>query len=461
MNLTLADVQRCLSGVAEEGYETIAVNSVQTDSRTVAGGDLFVCLDGERFDGHEFAAQAVKNGAVAVICSRLVRVDAPAIMVRDTTKALGRIAACWRDMCKARLIAVTGTAGKTTVKEMLFAVLSQKFSVARNYRNFNNQIGLPMSMLKADSTHDLWIMELGISTRGDMEELAPVAGPDIAVITNIGAGHLEGLHDEAGVAVAKTTLLKHLRPTGIAVISRDYPLLWDTARTIVNDPVGFSTQNRETDFTASFLGGTPKEGWGHFRLQTPEGDGEFSAPFCGEHYAENLACVAAVAAQLGMGREAVIKGVQAIEADSQRFCCKTAGKVVIIDDSYNANPLSMSRSIEAAAAMTNGRPLVVVLGDMRELGVEAKQRHEELGKHLKGVAPTAIFYKGDHHRDVIRGLGESHVVRIDNSDEFIRQWRDLCLTEAVVLVKGSRSLKMEEFADALCKELGNNAGTGR
>lgn len=445
--------------MAEEGHEDIVINSVKTDSRTVDKGDLFFCIDGDNFDGHEFAAQAAKSGAAGIIASRILDdMAAPVIMVRNTTEALGRIAACWRDTCGAKLVAVTGTAGKTTVKEMLFAVVSQKFTAAKNYRNFNNQIGLPMSMLKANCEQDLWIMELGISVRGDMEELAPVACPDIALITNVGPGHLEGLGDEAGVAVAKTALLKYLRQTGTAIVCMDYPLLWDAAREIVAAPVGFSSVQPDAPYFASFLG-TEADGTGRFRLCTPEGDGEFSAPFCGQHYAENLAGVAAAAHELGLTRDDVIKGVATIKADSQRFCCKLSGDVLVIDDTYNANPLSMARSIETAAEMAGDRPLVLVLGDMRELGGEARQRHEELGRLVTTIAPHAFFFKGEHTNDVICGLGEGDTVtEVTSPDEFIAAWRDMGLTRAVVLVKGSRSLKMEEFANALCREGGDTAG---
>ncbi|QJB55396.1 UDP-N-acetylmuramoyl-tripeptide--D-alanyl-D-alanine ligase [Pseudodesulfovibrio sp. zrk46] len=459
MNLTLADVERCLTGMAEEGHDQIGINTVQTDSRTVSKGDLFFCIDGENFDGHEFAAQAVKNGAAAVVSGQFLELDAPMVMVRDTTRALGQLAACWRKKCGAKLVGVTGTAGKTTVKEMLYAVASQKYSTAKNYRNFNNQIGLPMSMLKASEEQELWIMELGISVRGDMEELATIATPDVAVITNVGAGHLEGLGDENGVAEAKTTLLKHLHESGTAIVGMDYPLLWDAAREIVDAPIGFSAkENTDTSYVASFLG-AEAEGWGRFRLRTPEGDGEFTAPFCGEHYAENLACVAAAAHQLGITRDEVIKGVQTLTADSQRFCCKIAGNAMVIDDTYNANPLSMARSIETAAKMAEDRPLVLVLGDMRELGEEAIKRHEELGRLIKDVAPRAMFYKGDHYGDVICGMGEDSLTRTTGPEDFIKEWRTMGLSGAVILVKGSRSLKMEEFANALCREL-DDAGMG-
>lgn len=460
MNLTLADVQRCLGGMAEEGQENTPIASVKTDSRTVEKGDLFVCIAGDNFDGHEFAAQAAKSGAVGIVASRMMdEVDAPVIMVRDSLEALGRLAACWRDMCGAKLVAVTGTAGKTTVKEMLHAVVSQKHKAAKNYRNFNNQIGLPLSMLKATEEQEIWIMELGISEKGDMEDLAPVASPDLAIITNVGPGHLSGLGNEAGVAQAKTTLLRFLRQNGQAIISRDYPLLWDAAREIVDAPIGFSTffptDQSDTSYVASFLGGADTEGWGRFRLKTPEGDGELTAPFCGEHYAENLACVAAAAHQLGLTREDVVSGVQSMAADSQRFCCKIGGDVMVIDDTYNANPLSMTRSIQTAADMADNNPLVLVLGEMRELGAEAAMRHEELGRIVAEVAPAAVYYKGDHLEDVSRAYG-GDVQQLSTTDEFLDAWRDMGIDRGVVLVKGSRSLKMEEYANALCREI--NAG---
>lgn len=457
MNLTLADIERCLTGASEEGHENIAINSVQTDSRAVQSGDLFVCVDGENFDGHEFAAQAAQSGAAGIITSRMLDdPGAPTIMVRDTLNALGRIAACWRDMCGAKLVAVTGTAGKTTVKEMLYTVVSQKFNAAKNYRNFNNQIGLPMSMLKADCDQEIWIMELGISQKGDMEELAPVASPDIAVITNIGPGHLEGLGNEAGVALAKTSLLKFLRQGGSAVVSRDYPLLWDAAREIVDQPVGFSTHARtdqkSTSYVASFLGADAK-GMGRFKLQTPEGESEFTAPFCGNHYAENLACVAAVSHQLGITLEEVIAGVQAVEADTQRFCFKGNDKVMVIDDTYNANPLSMAQSIRTAADMAGDRPLVLILGDMRELGAEAQQRHEELGQLIQDVSPHSIFFKGVHCDDVICGFNGDGVIAVNKPEDFLSAWKTMDIDNAVVLIKGSRSLKMEEFVSSLCQLL--------
>lgn len=445
MKMTLADIQRCLNGMADEGME-IPVNAVRTDSRAVTSGDLFVCIEGDRFDGHEFIDQAVKAGAAGIVASKIVQADVPVFMVRDTTVALGRIAACHRSMCKARLMAVTGTAGKTTVKELLAEVLAARFPVAKNYRNFNNQIGLPLSMLKASEKQEIWVMELGISLSSDMAELGPIATPDIAIITNVGPGHLQGLGDIEGVAKSKASLLHYLQPGGVAVVSMDYPQLWKAAREIVPDPVGFSTMDESAPFFCLFLG-PGQYGSGRFLLRTPKGEHEFEAPFCGEHFAENLAAVAAAAHTVGLSPQHVIDGAARFSADNQRFCCRPEGSIMVIDDTYNANPLSMRRSVETARAIAGERPLVLLLGDMLELGEESAKRHHELGETLAVIKPEAVFWKGKHIADVRSAYPD--VAPLTTPEDFAENWKNLKLDDAVVLLKGSRSMKMEEYTKAL------------
>lgn len=458
MLTTLAEVQKCLRTPPEKAFKSIAVNNVQTDSRAVQRGDVFFCIEGENLDGHEFAAQAARAGAAAVVTHRLIDdPGVPVLMVRNTREALGRLAACWRALCGARLVAVTGTAGKTSVKEMLAEVCSEAYSVARNYRNFNTQIGLPMSMLKAREDQDLWVMEAGISHLGDMDDLGPVANPDIAVITNVGPGHLEGLGDIENVAKSKASLLRFLRPKGKAVVSADYPELLAAVRQYTKFPIMFSTRDAAMPYYATFLG-PEADGSGRYKLRTPNGEREFTAPFCGEHYAENTAAVAAAAQALELTLDEVVEGLKRFRTDSQRFCCTATGGVCVINDTYNANPLSMSHAIRTAQVMADGRPLVLVLGDMRELGSEAEQRHRELGELLREIDPKAVFYKGDHAADVTEGFGAGRLVRANDPDSFIKAWRNMGLEKAVVLFKGSRSMRMEEFANALNRELGSNGG---
>ncbi|WP_054651835.1 UDP-N-acetylmuramoyl-tripeptide--D-alanyl-D-alanine ligase [Salidesulfovibrio brasiliensis] len=453
MKLTLADIERCLV-IGGDAPET-PVENVRTDSRTVRKGDLFVCIEGDRFDGHEFAEKAAKAGACAILASKMLDVrGVPVLMVRDTVQALGRIAACWREKCGAKLVAVTGSAGKTTIKELLALACSNRYRVAKNYRNLNNQIGLPMSMLKATDEQDLWIMELGISQPGDMDELGSVARPDVALVANVGPAHLEGLGDITGVAEAKASLLKYLKDGGSAVVSSDYFELWEAARKIIPAPTAFSTLAGKTDFTCSFLGAGPN-GEGRFKLSTPDGDFEFEAPFCGDHLAENLAAVAAACGALDVPAEDVVWAAQHYEADAQRFCTRQAGCFTVIDDTYNANPLSMRRSIETAKCIAGERPLVLALADMRELGPGAGHSHEELGRLIAEVAPMAAFWRGEHAPDVQRG--GAHIVPVKGDDDFLDKWEALGLKDAVVLFKGSRSMKMEELSRALTNKLEGDA----
>lgn len=453
MSLTLADIERCLA-IGGDAPET-PVKAVCTDSRTVGKGDLFVCIEGDRFDGHEFAEKAAKAGAAAIISSKMLDIrSTPVFMVQDTVKALGKIAACWREKCGARLVAVTGSAGKTTIKELLALACSNRYRVAKNYRNLNNQIGLPLSMLKATEEDDLWIMELGISLPGDMDDLGAVARPDVALIANVAPAHLEGLGSITGVAEAKASLLKYLKDGGEAIVSADYFELWEAAIKIISQPTPFSTLAGKSGFTCSFLGAGP-DGDGEFKLSTPEGDFTFEAPFCGDHLAENLAAVAAACHALDVPAEDVVWAAQHFKADSQRFCTRKAGCFTIIDDTYNANPLSMRRSIETARCLAKDRPLVVVLGDMRELGSDAADRHEELGKLLAETAPAATFWRGSHAGDVERGGAK--VIALDDDSTFLGHWAALGLTDGVVLFKGSRSMKMEKFARALTSKLEGDA----
>ncbi len=454
---TLREMQSVLLGSAQASKKhDFTVFGVATDSRSVQSGDLFVCIEGDNFDGHEFASQAIKNKASAVLASRLMpEIDSvPVLIVPDTVKALGSLAAHRRAATKAKVVAVTGTAGKTTVKEILATTAALEKRVSKNAGNLNNQIGLPLSIFRAEMDADIWFMELGISLPHDMDELGSIVKPDIVVIHNIGPAHLEGLGDIQGVAKAKTSLLTHLAPSGTALINRDYDLLWREAVAIRPDSVGFSTKDENCDFYCTLLETTP-EGKGRFRLKTPAIDAEMVLPVCGSHHAENLAAVATVHHHLGLSPQALLRGASDLRSMQQRFACQTIGKVTLIDDSYNANPMSMLSSMATAKDMANGRALVFILGDMKELGELATQAHTDLGSEAKKMNPTALIFKGDHAHDVALGYDASNkaLVEVKTPAQTASQIRNLSLKDGVILVKGSRSCRMEEHAKALLHEL--------
>jgi UDP-N-acetylmuramoyl-tripeptide--D-alanyl-D-alanine ligase len=453
MNLTLRDIALRLNGSVLTGFDADrVVTAVRTDSREVVPGDLFFCLKGERFDAHDYASQVAAAGASAIVASRcLPDVSCPVILVEDTQAALGALARFWRDSVAAKVVAITGTAGKTTAKELLAQTLASVLRVAKNHKNFNNQVGLPLSMLAATGQEDVWVMEAGISKPQDMAELGAIIAPDLGLVLNIGPAHLEGLGDIAGVAKAKAALLCFVKPGGKGLCSMDYPELWDEARRVLPEVIGFSAQNSFATYYARFEEPLPG-GRGLYEIIV---DGQAfwaELPACGAHFAENAAAVAGACHIMGLTPEQIAQGLSGAVLPDQRFCCREAGTWLVVDDTYNANPLSMRRSIEAARLLAGSGKLVLVLGDMKELGAGAAKAHEELGAAIKTVTPEAVFFQGEFATSVARGAADAvDVTAVSEPAQVLAALASM--HGGTVLVKGSRSCRMELYAQALASGL--------
>lgn len=456
MNMTLAEAVRAMGayGDIDDVQQGCKIGAVRTDSRAVGTGDLFVCLPGENFDGHNFAAQAADNGAIAVVAERpLPEVfgRVPVLIVRDSLAAIGRLGAFWRTRTKAQVVAVTGSAGKTSVKEMLAAILSEVGETAKNYKNFNNQLGVPMCMLEFTGEERFWVVELGISMPHDMNELGAIVRPDFAVINNIGPAHLEGLGDIDGVARCKTDILDFVAEGGRAFVSMDYPELWEKATSRFAETVGFSAKDRSARFTARYLGAGEKGG--RYELCLDGQTVELDVPFCGAYFAENILAAATAAYELGAGMPEIERGLMKARLPEHRNACISAGGFMLVDDTYNANPLAMQRAVEGAAEMAGDRPLVLVLGEMRELGSGAAEHHRHLGETIVKVGATAVFYSGGQSEAVSAGLGNGSYGGtfsvLGEPAAFPEAFSGLGLQGGVVLFKGSRSTKMERYVQSL------------
>lgn len=460
MRMTLSDILAATGAVGDVGERgNPVIEAVRIDSRAVLPGSLFVCIPGARLDGHHFAAEAVAKGAAAVLADRPLAglpEGTPVLLVRDTVAALGKLARAWRERVGARLVAVSGSAGKTTVKELAAAILGKVGPTAKNYKNFNNRIGLPLSMLEAGENDAFWVMELGISAPGEMEPLAVIAEPDVAVIHNVGPAHLEALGDVAGVAAEKTRLFKSLRPGGTALASMDYPELWDAARAVFPAVRGMSTKGGGAPYRAKYLGAM-SEGRGRFFLKLGDLETEVVTPLTGGHFAENILAAAAAAHILGAGEKEIASGLETAVMPEQRFFCRRQGCYTIIDDTYNANPLSMRRAIAAAAETAQAKPLVLVLGEMREMGVHAEAEHARLGEVAAASGARAVFYHGGHAGAVGEGLTRNgysgRFAVVDTPDGFLDALAPMDLCGGVFLFKGSRSMRMEEYLAAFTQSI--------
>jgi len=464
MRMSLSDILTATGAVGDVGERgNPLIETVRIDSRAIVPGCLCVCVPGERLDGHHFAAEAVTKGAAAVLADRPLAglpEGTPVLLVRDTVVALGKLAQAWRERVRPKLVAVTGSAGKTTVKELIAAILSKVGPTAKNYKNFNNHIGLPLSMLEAGEKDAFWVMEIGISAPGEMEVLAAIAEPDVAVIHNVGPAHLEALGDVAGVAAAKTELFRHLRPGGIALASMDYPELWDAARAVCPEVIGLSTRGHPAHYRAKYLGALP-EGRGRFFLKLRDLDLEVETTLTGIHFAENILAAAACAHLLGADAEAISAGLATAVIPEQRFFCRRHGCYTVIDDTYNANPLSMRRAIEAATEAAHGQPLVLVLGEMREMGREAETEHARLGEQAGACGARAVFFHGEHAAAVGEGLTRSGFTGVfaaaDTPEAFVRTLAGIDLPGGVLLFKGSRAMRMEDYVTAFTQSIQKDA----
>lgn len=457
--MTIGEMADVLGVEAEVGAGANRVlASAVTDSREARPGALFVCVPGARADGHDFAASAVERGAGGVLASRplpdISALGVPVLVVPDTVGALGRLAAHWRDRTSARVVCVTGTAGKTTLKETLAAVLAVHGKTARTPLNHNNQIGMPCAVLDTDGDEAFWVMEAGISHEGDMDELASILRPDLALILNVGPGHTEGL-GERGVAWHKTRLLTHLAPGGVALVSADYADLAAEARATGARPLFFSAAGAEAPYTGAMIDG----GSGRCRLELAGECFEAETPFRGAFGAENAVAAAAAAHLLGLEAAEICRGLAAVTLPPQRCVHKRLGPWRVIDDTYNANPLSMRRMLEAAAAEAAraGLPLVAVLGEMGELGAESGRHHEELGRLLGRLKVSAVFWKGGHGAEVKAGLDAVQDIAGDRwtpvtgPEDFLRAWAQHGERPGggVLLFKGSRANRLEALLAAL------------
>ena len=440
------------------------------DSRKIKDGHLFFCLPGDRADGHDFALEAAKGGACAVIAARnpflnLGEGDAnitlpPVFLVKDPLKAMWRLAMCHRDTSLARVIGITGTAGKTSVKEVLAHILSLRGHTERNPMNLNNQIGLPLSMLNASAEASFWVVEAGISEARDMDELGSILRPDVALILNVGKGHLTGL-GERGVAANKALLLDHIQPGGTALVSADYPELLDEVekrnRQFAERGIElalFSAVSHEYSAWAEYLG-VGGDLSGQFKVAV-EGR-EFSVLSCfrGDFGGENVAAVSVAAIKMGLSYHEIEVGFSGAKLPGQRFNCRRYGSFTLVDDSYNANPLSSSRMINACRGMAKEAdlPLFLVMGEMLELGDEAESSHVELGREMAAASPEAVFWKGGWSEAVLHGLRQSRYQKgfypVSGAQDFSLLLEELELKGGLFLFKGSRRNNLERLVDIL------------
>lgn len=443
ISMTLAQIAQVTDGQLLNCSDTTQeIGHISTDTRTVSAGALFLALQGERFDAHQFVDQAVAKGAVAAVVSRPVPdIAIPQILVADTRIALGRIAAWVRAQLDLQVVAITGSCGKTTLKEMCAAILQQVAPVLATQGNLNNEIGVPQTLLRLTPNERYAVVELGANHSGEIAWTTSLVKPDVAVINNVAAAHLAGFGSLRGVAVAKTEIFSGLSDSGTAVINADSEF-YDWWREILSvRTLSFGIENPKADFRAENIT-QDEQGIARFTLISPLGQKEIQLPIPGIHNVSNALAAAAVTTSLGMSLEQVQSGLANLLPVKGRFCVqKLSDDLTLIDDTYNASVQSVLAAIDTLSVMPGYR--VLAFGDMGELGADAASLHRQIGDHARLKKLDAVLTVGELSRHTAEAAGGQHFSDKNSLNlalqELIQQQRPV-----TILAKGARSARMEE-----------------
>lgn len=447
---TIDFILQAIGGRAR-GTLPVKVTGLSTDTRKLTPGALFVALKGESFDGHDFVAEALKSGAVAALVSREIVNAGPQIIVENTLLALGALAAAYRATLTPKVIAVTGSTGKTSVKEMIAAILSQGWRTYRTPGNFNNEIGVPLALLELDEQVQAVVIELAMRGKGQIAYLAEMVAPQIGVITNIGQSHLELLGTQEAIARAKGELLEALPADGTAVLHAEDEFFEPLRGLTPCQVVSFGT-NDEADVRVSEIE-VNSEGATDFLLTGWWGEERISLPVGGRHHALNAAAAAGAAVAVGADPAWIKPGLAAFQGAEMRTRVLTApGGFTVLDDTYNASPDSMRAALELLADLPGIRKWAA-LGDMKELGSRSAEWHRELGQLAADLRLTGLVTVGELAAHIAAGAREGKVgmtVFEETDNEKAAEWLlEQVKPGDVVLVKGSRAMKMEEIVQRL------------
>ena len=423
------------------------LSEVSTDSRALNAGALFVALRGPHFDGHQFIADAATHGAAAALVSNAPgAAPLPLLRVEDTVVALARLAGWWRGRFRLPLVGVTGSNGKTTIKEMIGRILSHQSRGLVTRGNLNNHIGVPLTLLRLRKPHRFAVVEMGMNRAGEIARLGAIARPTIALISNAQPSHLEGLGTTRAVALAKGEILESTAAAGVAVLNADdpfYPLWREHAAHLRVRSFGL---DNAADVRARWQ---PCAGGSVVSIDTGAQVIEARLALPGSHNARNAAAAAAAALVAGASPDAVRHGLEHTSAVAGRLSTRRGGGGgLILDDSYNANPLSVRAGLEVLAAYRGLR--VAVLGDMAELGGDAPRLHRETGAQARRLGIDALFVLGRLSVETARGFGPG-ARHFEDHAALLEALRPLDREHTVFLVKGSRSLRMETIVEGLAE----------
>ena len=455
---SLADIEQALGHITvlEHGQQEFA--DVITDTRKITSGALFVALKGERFNGETFVEEAFKQGAAGVLVSNEYQANGDKLggtVIKadfDTQTALQKLAHFWRMKFDIPVIVITGSNGKTTTKDLTASVLSAKLPVLKTQGNFNNEIGLPLTLLNMDETHRAAVVEIGMRGLGQIAALAPVAAPSIGIVTNVGETHMELLGSMENIARAKAELVEAIPAGGTVILNNDNEYtaaMKDKCHSGVK-VITFGI-DQEADIKASDVTGTATETTFKCRLGQKGEVAEFTLPMVGRHNVSNALAAIAAGWHLGLDAKAIQYGLTNLQMSSMRFETKRMGEYNIINDAYNASPMSMEAAINTLQEIAKGRR-IAVLGDMLELGEVSVAAHQKVGRQVAHSGAVALIAYGKMGQEIAHGAkmaGMENVFHVESHQAAADKLHEMLQPEDTVLFKGSRGMQMEKIIELM------------
>jgi UDP-N-acetylmuramoyl-tripeptide--D-alanyl-D-alanine ligase len=439
------------------------ITGVKHDSRECGEGDMFVAIVGDNLNGHNYVPQVLESGCTTIMVSEdgnwldaALEAGANIIRVDDTVYALGELASYYLDTLNVKKVAVTGSVGKTSVRDMIYYVLCEKYNCGRNMKNFNNFIGVPLSIFQFDSSTEAVVLEMGMDKRGEIDRLAEIIKPNIAVITNIGMAHIENLGSRHGIFEAKMEVAGHLATCndgdGTLVFADDGDML--TRETTKGDykqvTIGY---NGKSDYIISAVDEQGLKGI-QFSLEHLQESSNIFVPVPGKHNAVNGSLAIAVGNLLGVTVEEACRGLSKVRLTGSRLKRIDGDKVCVIDDTYNANPDSMKSALKILESSNEGARKVAVLGDMFELGSESSRQHFGVGVFARGLDIDLLIAIGDEATRIYEGAtgGQFPTAHFNTKEEFFEVINQYIQDGDLVLVKGSRGMRMERVVNKLLEQ---------
>ncbi len=436
-----------------DSYRT--TKKVEIDSRKVTKGSIFVAIKGEKFDGHDFVDEAIKNGAKAIIVNskklkKFEDLEIPIITVPDTTIAFGELARVKREKLNYKIIGITGSNGKTSTKDILTEILSAKFIVYKTQANNNNHIGVPLTIMQASSDCEVLILELGTNHFGEIDYISKIAQPDYGLITNIGKSHLEFLVDENGVLNEKIALFSVVNSkNGTIFLNIDDKKL----AMFSNKFEKVITISFEKEATYKFeIQNYDEFGFAEFTLTTKGEKSNFKSSLVGETNVKNLAFSIAIALEMGLSISEIKKAIKNLQVTKGRFEQIKMSNFLLIDDTYNSNPNSVKGGLENLKHIKIPTKKILILGDMFELGENSQLLHQELSKTINSVKFSEIYLIGKLTASLQGKLKAKHY-HFNTITEFLSEIGKINFSDSVVYVKGSRGMRMEQIVNYLKQEL--------